>query len=347
MRDGTSEVVLETSKQVSPSAHVNRQKAQQLAPVVPTEIRIKGETRFVPSVMIYDRTVITRGRWLKIAAVQDEDLIEGDVVVDPAGFVARLKETELNADVFTFAQSIPNTNPRYSYHIEWDNLAVIPITTFADWWDKQAEPSVRRAVRKAGKAGVSVRLARFDDAFVQGIVHINNETPVRQGRPFWHYGKSVESVRRENSTYAERNIFLGAYFEDELIGFIRITYKDRVANIVQILSMIKHYDKRPANALIAKAVEICSQRELTHLVYYSYVYNDPKSSLTEFKRRNGFQKVLLPRYYISLTTKGTIALKCGLHHSLVKRIPQPLLTALLKFRTQWNARRLKAAEANL
>ena len=38
--------------------------------------------------------------------------------------------------------------------------------------------SVRRAVRKAAKAGVIVKLAEFDDAFVKGIVNINNETPI-------------------------------------------------------------------------------------------------------------------------------------------------------------------------
>ena len=84
------------------------------------------------------------------------------------------------------------------------------------------------------------------------------------------------------------------------------------ANIVQILSMIKHYDKRPANALIAKAVEICAQKEVSHMIYYNYIYNDPKSSLTEFKRRNGFEKVLLPRYYVPTDSpRERIALRLG------------------------------------
>ena len=110
--------------------------------------------------------------------------------------------------------------------------------------------------------------------------------------------------------------------------------------------MMKHYDKRPANALIAKAVEICAQKGISHLVYYSYIYNDPKSSLTEFKRRNGFEKVLLPRYYIPLTAKGKIALNLGLHRGLVKTIPNPLLSHLLRFRSLWNAHRVKAVEGD-
>jgi hypothetical protein len=312
-----------------------------------TEIRVKGKTVLVPSVKIDERTVITTGKWLKTATVQDEDLLEGETVADPGSFIQHLKETDLTADIFTFAQKLPNTTPKYPYHMEWENFAVIPITTFSDWWETRVEPSVRRAARKAVKSGVVVKIVEFDDVFVRGIVRINNETPIRQGKAFWHYQKSFEAVKLENSTYSERNAFLGAYFKDELIGFIRLTYSDRVANIVQLLSLMKHYDKRPANALIAKAVEICEQKGISHLMYYNYIYNDPKSSLTEFKRRNGFEQILLPRYYISLTAKGKIALRLGFHRGLVKSIPKPLLSQLLKIRSHWNAHRLKAVEGTL
>ena len=80
--------------------------------------------------------------------------------------------------------------------------------------------------------------------------------------------------------------------------------------------MIKHYDKRPANALIAKAVELCEQQGMSYLMYCNYVYNDPESSLTEFKRRNGFEQALVPRYYVPLTLKGKIALRLGLHRGV-------------------------------
>ncbi len=312
-----------------------------------TEIRVKGKAVSVPSIQINERTVIVTGKCLRTATVQDEDLVEGETVGDPESFVSQLKGSGLNADILTFVQRLPDLTPKYAYHLEWDNFAVIPITTFSEWWDKRVEASVRRAVRKAAKAGVVVKLAEFDDAFVKGIVSINNEAPIRQGRHFWHFQKSFEAVKSENSTYAERNAFLGAYYQDELIGFIRMTYAGGVANIVQILSMMKHYDKRPANALIAKAVEVCAQKGISYLVYYSYVYNDPKSSLTEFKRRNGFEKVLLPRYYIPLTAKGKVALKLRLHRGLVKSIPKPLLSQLLTIRSHWNTRRLKAAEGTL
>jgi hypothetical protein len=312
-----------------------------------TEIGIRGKAVSVPSAQIDGRTVIATGKWLKLAAAQDEELIEGETVLDPQSFVSKLKESGLNADMFTFAQKLPDTTPKYAYHLEWDNLAIIPITTFSDWWEKRIEPSVRRAVRKAAKLGLVVKLVEFDDAFVNGIVGINNETPIRQGRAFWHFQKSFEDVKRENSTYPGRNAFLGAYYENQLIGFIRIIYADAMASIVQLLSMMKHYDKRPANALIAKAVEICEQGGISYLMYCNYIYNDPKSSLTEFKRRNGFEQVLLPRYYIPLTLKGKIALRLGLHRGLVQRIPKAVLSQLLKIRNSWYGRRLKDVKESL
>ena len=330
-----------TERAANPSSGKQLESQRGNMEISQTEIRVKGKRTYVPSARIHDRTVITRGEWLKVAIVKDEDLVEGDTVTDPESFVAQLKECGLKADAFTFAQKLADTTPKYAYRLEWDNWAVIPITTYSDWWKNRAESSVQRAVRKAAKSGVVVRLAEFDDAFVRGIVSINNETPIRQGRPYWHFQKSFEDVKREYSTYADRNVFLGAYLGDELIGFIRITYADKVASIIMLLSKMQHYDKRPSNALIAKAVEVCEHQGIAFLAYWKYVYNDPKSSLTEFKRRNGFEQMLVPRYYIPLTIKGKIALSLGLHRELASHIPKPLLSQLLKVRNLWYERKYK------
>jgi len=306
------------------------------------EIGVKGKATAVPSVQIDGRTVIVTGKWLQTANVRDEELVEGEITSDPAAFVEQLKQSGLRADVFTFAQKLPNSEPRFAYHQEWDNWAVIPVTTYSDWFEKRAESSVRRAVRKAAKSGVEVKVAPLDDAFVQGIVNINNETPVRQGKAFWHYHKDPESVRQEHATYPDRTSFLGAYYQGEMIGYLRVTFADRTANIIQILSMMKHFDKRPTNALIAKAVEMCDEWQMSHLTYCNYVYNDADSSLTEFKRRSGFEQILLPRYYIPLTWKGEIAVKIGIHHGIVKLLPKRLLKGLLALRKYWYERKATA-----
>jgi hypothetical protein len=296
------------------------------------QIPVQGKMITVPSVCVNGRTVITTGKWVKIAAVMDDELIEGESVSDPELFVSQLKRSDLQADVFTFAQKVPDSVPKYKYHLEWDNAAVVPITSVAEWLEKRAEYDVRKAIKRAKKLGVEVRLSEFDDTLVEGICRIYNESPTRQGTAFWHYNKDFESVKRENSTYLDRSAFIGAYYNDELIGFIRLVYVGPIATTLQVISQKKHFDKKPTNALIAKAVEICEGKGVSHLVYGRYIYKDANSSLTEFKRRNGFEQVLLPRYYIPLTAKGKIALKLHLHHRLADLIPQPLLAPLRKIR---------------
>jgi len=309
-----------------------------------TEIRVKGKSILVPSLQIEGRAIIAGGKWLKTAVVHDEELLEDETLTDPESFVSQLKGGRLKADIFTFSQRLPHTTPKFSYHVEWDNFAVIPITTYSDWFKNRIESSVQRAIRKAAKNGIEIRLAQLDDDFIQGIVNINNDTPIRQGRVFWHFQKSSDEVRHEHLTYAERNIFLGAYLQGELIGYIRMVRVGKVASVIQLLTMTKHYDKRPANALIAKAVEVCELKGMSHLMYCNYVYKDPKSSLTEFKKRSGFEQVLLPRYYIPLTFKGRIALKLGLHRGLANQIPEPLIRLLLRIRGFWHGRKLKSVK---
>ena len=88
-----------------------------------------------------------------------------------------------------------------------------------------------------------------------------------------------------------------------------------------------------ANALIAKAVEHCAGKGLTHFVYCKYVYGkNDESPLTEFKRRNGFERVDFPRYYVPLSIAGKTALKLGIHHGWTNLIPKPVFVALVGLR---------------
>ena len=36
-----------------------------------------------------------------------------------------------------------------------------------------------------------------------------------QGRKFWHYGKDLNTVKRENGTYLDRCEILGAYYSGQ------------------------------------------------------------------------------------------------------------------------------------
>ena len=175
--------------------------------------------------------------------------------------------------------------------------------------------------------------AEYDDAFVRGIMSIYNESPIRQGRRFWHYGKDFEMVKKENGTFLERSEYVGAFLGDELIGFIKMVYVDQMACTLQVISKQQHHDKKPTNALIAEAVQICENKAVTHLMYGSYNYDGRETSLTEFKRRNGFRPVVYPRYYVPLTAKGNLAMRLRLHHGVKKLIPRRLVERLRDVRS--------------
>ncbi len=287
-------------------------------------VRIRGRNVVVSAVQIAGRTVIRTGDSLKIAKLRDEELVEGEPVADPEGFVTQLKGSGMAADLFTFVQKPGSTRPRHAIHCEDDNLAMAPTHNFTEWWDRLPQES-RKNVRRAAKRDVVVREVAFDDEFVRGIKGIYDETPVRQGRTFWHYGKDLQAVKTENSTYLERSWFVGAFLGDELIGFLRVTMVDQMAVLIQILGKVAHQDKRPMNAMLSHAVELCAQRNIPYLVYGKYSYGGKRGdSLATFKRHNGFEEVTIPRYYAPLTLKGRLALSVGLHHGVANAIPRPI-----------------------
>jgi hypothetical protein len=187
-------------------------------------------------------------------------------------------------------------------------------------------------IRKAGKKGVEIRTVDFNDELIRGIVDIYDETPVRQGRQFKHFGKTFEEVKRANVTHLERSVFIGAYHGLELIGFIKLVYGDRTARAEQIISKITHRDKAPTNALLNEAVKLCEKHAVPYLVYGVW---PSKESFAKFKKNNGFREYRLPRYYVPLRAKGWIGVKLGLHKELKQRVPQIILNGLRDIRERW------------
>jgi hypothetical protein len=247
--------------------------------------------------------------------------------------VAQIKEQRLKADLFTFPQRLPDIKPRHEYHMEWDNVAAVPLSTYSDWWEKRIPQESRKNVRRSVKRGVTVRTVPLDDQLIQGITDIYNETPVRQGKPFPKFGQDFQAVKKDVSQILDRSEFICAYHENELIGFVKLVYLGQVASILSINSKNLHFDKRPTNALMARTVEVCCEKGMSHLLYGRYKYGNKASSpLTEFKRRNGFEKILVPRYYIPLTLKGRIILKLNLHLGLIGILPGGLVDFLVKWR---------------
>jgi hypothetical protein len=301
------------------------------------KISVRGKMVDVPLIRIGDIEIITHGRHLKTASIRDEDYCESDPAENPAQLIELFKSAGGSADIFTFSQRITRPQPEFDFPLHYDNAAVIPLGSYDEWWEGLAQIA-RRNVRLASKRGVTVDEVPFDDKLVEGIVGIYNESPVRQGRRFWHYGKRADAVKRENGTFSDRSTFIGAFHGNDLIGFIKIVHVGEVASIMQILTKTSHFDKRPTNALIAKAVEIAAKRKMKYLQYCKFVYHgDYNDPLTDFKRRNGFQELRFPQYFVPLTTKGRLAVALNVPLGPSGMLPKAIVLALLSARAKYHA----------
>lgn len=314
----------------------------RLSPEEQAIIRVRGANTRVAAMEFGGRHLVTSGRFIRSAVVRDEAFVQGEIVVDPEAFIAALRAWNVKPDLFSFPQKIGEPAPRYAYHTEWDDFAVIKITTYEDWLKNKIKKDARENLRRAKREGVVVRAAQYDDSFVQGIKGIYDETPIRQGKKFWHYGKSFEQLKELHGTYQERAEYIGAFLDDEMIGFLKMVYVDNFAKTMHVISKERHFQKRSTNALIAKAVEICTEKRLEHFIYGEFTFPGKKTStLSEFKRRNGFEPVRYPRYFIPLTLKGKLALRLGIHHGMRRLVPAPLTEALVKARSAWHLRHTK------
>jgi hypothetical protein len=277
---------------------------------------------------INGKKLLIEGKIPRIARLEQEWC---DDAGDPEILANALRKTADGPDILTFTQRLPDLEPQYGYPMELDSMAVLPIKSYDFWCEKQIERQARNKIRKAQKKGVIVRPTDFDDKLIHGMTSIFNETPIRQGRHFLHYGKDFETIKHQFSRFLFREEIFGAYLREELVGFIFLADAGRYAFLGQIISKVAHRDLAPNNALLAKAVERCAERGFPYLVYALWL----DDSLGDFKRSNGFQKFDLPRYFVPLTHKGKLTLKLGLHRGWKEVVPKQLAKSLKKMRRRW------------
>ncbi len=288
------------------------------------------------------RDIRIKGRLLRVARL---DADKYHFLDDPEPVLEGLRKCGTRVDLFTFMQKLPESSPKYAYPMEWDNFAALPVTTFDHWFMKQIRSFPRNRARQAEKKGVTLREVPFNDSLVRGIWDIYNESSVRQGKRNAHFGKDIETVYREEATYLDSSIFIGAFLDDRLIGFAKLTWDETrtQANLMNIVAMIKHRDKAPTNALIAHSVRACAERGIAYLVYQSFSYGKKQDdSLSIFKENNGFQRIDVPRYYVPLTFIGRAAFRLGLHKKFIDHLPEPLIGKLREVRKLWYNRKVRS-----
>lgn len=252
------------------------------------------------------------------AAEYERDVIPTEELTEKLG--------DRGVDIFTFLERrwCHTFQDSKSWIKENDNIAILHVTSY-DHWLKSIGKKTRNMIRKAEKAGVRIDVAKPDVRLAEGIWKIYDETPIRQERAFPHYGASLSNVKATLAS-TSNTVYIGAYLEDELVGFIQLTHGNKIAIISQILSLQTHWDKAVNNALLAKTVELCAKGH-EEWVMYGRMGNHP--TLDSFKRNNGFYPFKLTRYYLPLTRKGTIAMKAKLHRELKDMLPKAMKYPLI------------------
>jgi hypothetical protein len=292
----------------------------------------RGRAIPVPAVHIDNKRLVIEGKFLTVARLRDEWY---DELGDPELVISSLKRCQPVPDLFTFWQRLPDTVPIYSYYYKPDVLSAIPLKDFQHWWQKQIKSDTRKKAKRAEKRGIKFGIVSLDDAFVRGVMGIFNETPVRRGKPFWHYGKSFETVKEELSWDLATSKFIGAYEGGELVGFVKLNCAPgRFANPGLIVSKLEARKKYVNNALITKSVELCCQEGLPYLTYTNW----RRGTQAEFLIQHGFEKTSVPRYWVALTNKGKVALSFGLHRGIRVYIPDQLMSVILKLRRAFYTR---------
>jgi len=288
--------------------------------------------------IVDDKEIKVTGKLVKIAELKedwDED------IEDPEAFIKSLKSSGVKADIFTFIQRLPESRPKYNYQMEWDSIAAIPITTYENWIKKQIVQNSRKKIGLAQRKGIIIKLIDFNDELVKGILDIYHETPILQGKPNRQYNTNFETAKKLNATFLDRAQFIGAFYKDELIAYIKLVSAGKFMRTMGILAKVSHRDKGPMNLLLAKAVEICVEKKMPYLIYSKFNYGKRGSQkLKDFKRNLGFESIILPRYYVPLTGWGIIILKLKLHREIVEYFPKKLIDIAINLRSNWYSKKL-------
>ena len=279
--------------------------------------------------VIEGKEIAVSGRFLKTARLHGEYY---DCIDAPECFIQQLRSLNPSASLFTFLQEIGDQAARHPFYHEPESLAVLPISTYEHWWKKQINDKTRNMIRKARKGGLELRTCPLDDAFLRAIMEIYNECPLRQGKPFKHYGKDFFTIKQDHATFLERSEFIGAFQGEEMIGFIKLVHGRNASSLMQIISKIACREKAPTNALVAKAVEICAMRGIPRLHYGIW----SRMGIGEFKKHHGFLQHDIPRYYVPLDFRGRLALKLSLHRNPASYLPESAHDRLFALRSRWN-----------
>jgi len=281
--------------------------------------------------------IIIKGTLFKTAFVDEEWLYD---IKKPDIIIKSLSESVYRPDIFVFRQIIPHFKPKFRFYYEWENDAVIPITDHNHWFKNQIHPNTRNKIRRAKKKKIQIRHCEFTDEFVNEMLAIYKESKYRQGKVYKNFDISFNKLKQAHLTFLDKATFVGAYYRNELIGFAKYVNIGPYMRTMGILTKKRHQDKAPMNLLIDEGVRLCEVHKIPFFVYGRYDYGKVGiKSLQDFKKYNGFEGFLLPRYFVPLTLKGHLMRLLRMHNGWTGPFPKPLIRYYIKKRSEYFARK--------
>ncbi|MEY4749950.1 MAG: hypothetical protein RIQ60_2164 [Pseudomonadota bacterium] len=280
------------------------------------------------------------GCMLRTAQLADEYFV---ATPEPTPLLEALHDCGRRIDLLTIVQALHATQPDACVaqmpgaRLSWDPLAVLPLSSYAHWFEHQLTFKPRNRLRKSARCGIRTGPVDFDDAFVRAIQAIYDESPLRQGKANRHYGKSLATLRREHATFMDRSEFVGAWLGAELVGFAKVTHCGPSSIVMNMVAKLAHRDKSPTNALLAQVVERSAARGSQLLNYGIW----GRRGLNEFKVANGFVRLDVPRWHLPLSAAGRCALALGLQRRWAERLPEAWIVRLADARAAWNTWRMQ------
>ncbi len=93
------------------------------------------------------------------------------------------------------------------------------------------------------------------------MTEIFNETPIRQGRRFFHYGKDFETVKRQFTRFIFREELIGATIRAKWSGLHMVANAGKYGVLGQIIAKITHRDEPSRMPCLPRRLNYARRRE--------------------------------------------------------------------------------------
>lgn len=283
-----------------------------------------------------DATILSPQRPMAMASLLDEDYLDGEIV-DLGSLKTFLAGLDSPPWFFRYSTLAHLGACAGGGTFDVDNRSCLRVEDPDYWGKKVVAKDVRESLRRIRREGVEVREMPFNASSCEDISTLFNESPIRQGKRYWHYGKSAAQIQEELSPLASRSLYVGAYHRGRLVGFTQVVRLESIGVLrtVHVLGSLVSRKVRPVTAMIDWMVRYGWENGFQRIVYGKHDYgNASNDSLTAFKSRHGFRSEPLRIDYHCLCPQGAWYLAAGLHRNLREMTPRHLALFLKKARSR-------------